>query len=264
MRTKFPFFGPGVATSEVLFADGFGAGASGEIAMNFKVGMRVGLIVAASLWVGAAGVRAAEGDAAPDTATNVGSATDTSTEAPAVKRHKRYAAKKPAPKIHKAAKTKSKSDGETDEASDAKPAGKNAAISPGVANANAQWPDQSTPATTSNMAAQADGVLQQVAPQPEQPASAAPADSQPAAQVSASDQLNDLDRAATNQAASAAAPLTLANATFDPAAAAQEYASQEGVAQDHSTWDRTSMIGKVFIALGGMLTMASAVRMFMA
>lgn len=229
--------------------------------MNFKVGMRVGLIVAASLWVGAAGVRAAEGDAAPDTSTNVGSATDTSTEAPAVKRHKRYAAKKLAPKIHKVAKAKAKSDGETDEASDARPAGKSAAIPPGVANANAQWPDQSAPATTSNMAAQADGVFQQVAPQPEQPASAAPADSQ-AAQLSASDQLNDLDRAAMNQ--SAPAPLTLARATTEPAAAPQETVSQESAGPDNSTWDRTSMIGKVFIALGGMLTMASAVRMFMA
>ncbi|MET0971253.1 MAG: hypothetical protein ABWY18_18785 [Tardiphaga sp.] len=240
----------------------FGAGASGEIAMGFTMSTRLGLIVVASLWVGATGVRAAEGDATPsDAAANVGTAIDTSTEAPAAtRRHKRHAAKKLAPKAHKAAKAKS--DSESDEASDAKPGSKSAAIPPAVANANAQWPTQSAPDTTSNMAARADSVLQQVAPQPEQPAIAAPADPQLAAQVAASDQLNDLDRAAANQPAPA--PLTLAKATIDPAIAAQEMAGQQSVSQDNSTWDRTSMIGKVFIALGGVLTMASAVRMFIA
>jgi hypothetical protein len=31
-----------------------------------------------------------------------------------------------------------------------------------------------------------------------------------------------------------------------------------------STWDQTSLIGKIFIAFGALLTMASAARMFMA
>jgi hypothetical protein len=33
---------------------------------------------------------------------------------------------------------------------------------------------------------------------------------------------------------------------------------------DSSTWDQTSLIGKIFIAFGALLTMASAARMFMA
>ena len=33
---------------------------------------------------------------------------------------------------------------------------------------------------------------------------------------------------------------------------------------DNSTWDQTSLIGKIFIAFGALLTMASAARMFMA
>jgi hypothetical protein len=33
---------------------------------------------------------------------------------------------------------------------------------------------------------------------------------------------------------------------------------------DSSTWDQTSLIGKIFIGFGALLTMASAARMFMA
>lgn len=231
--------------------------------MNFKASTRSGLIIAASLLVCATGLaRAAEGDAAPETAANVGTATDTSAEAPVAKRHRRHAVRKTVAKSHKAASAKASKSDDEGATADAK-AKSGPSMPPAVANANAQWPAQATPDTTSSMAAQADSVLQQVAPQPEQPASAAPADLQTSGQVVASDQLNDLDRAATEQTAAPSAPpqapITLAKATADVPAAAQE-----SVSQDNSTWDRTSMIGKVFIAFGGVLTMASAVRMFMA
>jgi hypothetical protein len=36
------------------------------------------------------------------------------------------------------------------------------------------------------------------------------------------------------------------------------------VSSSDSTWDQTSLIGKIFIAFGGLLTLASAARMFMA
>ena len=36
------------------------------------------------------------------------------------------------------------------------------------------------------------------------------------------------------------------------------------VSNDSSTWDQTSLIGKIFIAFGALLTIASAARMFMA
>jgi hypothetical protein len=45
-----------------------------------------------------------------------------------------------------------------------------------------------------------------------------------------------------------------------PAPAAPVLASSN----DSSTWDQTSLIGKIFIAFGALLTMASAARMFMA
>ena len=35
-------------------------------------------------------------------------------------------------------------------------------------------------------------------------------------------------------------------------------------ASNEATWDQTSLIGKIFIAFGALLTMASAARMFMA
>jgi hypothetical protein len=46
-----------------------------------------------------------------------------------------------------------------------------------------------------------------------------------------------------------------------PAAAAPVMAASN---QENSTWDQTSLIGKIFIAFGALLTMASAARMFMA
>ena len=36
------------------------------------------------------------------------------------------------------------------------------------------------------------------------------------------------------------------------------------VSSSKSPWDQTSLIGKIFIAFGGLLTLASAARMFMA
>jgi hypothetical protein len=33
---------------------------------------------------------------------------------------------------------------------------------------------------------------------------------------------------------------------------------------EHSVWDETSLIGKIFIGFGALLTIASAARMFMA
>ena len=41
-------------------------------------------------------------------------------------------------------------------------------------------------------------------------------------------------------------------------------AAQAAAASDTSTWDQTSLIGKIFIAFGALLTIASAARMFMA
>jgi hypothetical protein len=85
-----------------------------------------------------------------------------------------------------------------------------------------------------------------------------PAEGQPApdAMVS-SDQLNDLDRAL--QQSPAKQTVAMASAA-KPAPAAPVLASSN----ESTTWDQTSLIGKIFIAFGALLTMASAARMFMA
>ena len=123
------------------------------------------------------------------------------------------------------------------------------AISASVANANAQLASaDAAPRSALAMTAKANILL----------ASAdKPADAQPATDtVVSSDQLNDLDRALQQNPATQ----TVAMAAAKPAQAAPALASSN----ENSAWDQTSLIGKIFIAFGALLTMASAARMFMA
>jgi hypothetical protein len=130
-------------------------------------------------------------------------------------------------------------------------------IPPSVANANAQL-DSEVPADSARaMSAKANTMLLTAADKP--------AGSQPAAEaeVVAPDQLNDLDRAlqqAKPEAKPAAPTMTLASAEAPVAPAAPAMAASK----EDSAWDQTSLIGKIFIAFGALLTMASAARMFMA
>jgi hypothetical protein len=141
------------------------------------------------------------------------------------------------------------------------------AIPPSVANANAQLAAADTPDSNDTLAgsakamsARANDMLQAA---PEKPVEAQPAAE---AQVIPPDQLNDVDRTLPADAASAAAPaMTAADAPAQATASAD--APDEAVAassEDSSSVDRTSLIGKIFMACGGVLTLASAVRMFMA
>jgi hypothetical protein len=122
-----------------------------------------------------------------------------------------------------------------------------------VANAKAQLdaqlaPGDAAPDNAQAMTAKANILLA---------SSDRPAEGQPATDaVVASDQLNDLDRALQQSPAKQ----TVAMASAKPAQAAPVLASSN----DSSTWDQTSLIGKIFIAFGALLTMASAARMFMA
>jgi hypothetical protein len=78
-----------------------------------------------------------------------------------------------------------------------------------------------------------------------------PADASAAnAELVSSDQLNDVDRTMSQDRAHAP--------TLSIAAVQTPYAA----GNVDSTWGRTSLIGKVFVALGGLLTLASAARMF--
>jgi hypothetical protein len=68
----------------------------------------------------------------------------------------------------------------------------------------------------------------------------------------AADQLNDMDKALHE---SSPAPAAGVNPPPVPAAT---------MTSENTVWDQTSLIGKVFIGFGALLTMASAARMFMA
>jgi hypothetical protein len=124
------------------------------------------------------------------------------------------------------------------------------AVPPSVANANAQLTSADTPAANAKaMSARASDNLQT--------APGNPADAQPAAetQLIAADQLNEVDRA-LHEGKPAALTMASAEAPVAPVAV--------GSSNESSTWDQTSLIGKIFIGFGALLTMASAARMFMA
>jgi len=135
------------------------------------------------------------------------------------------------------------------------------AIPPSVADANARlmFADTPTGNAARAMSARANDILQAAAPEK-------PADAQPTADapVVTPDQLNDVDRALRESAPPArtpsASPLAMASAEAPAAPVAPVMANSS----EPSVWDQTTLIGKIFIGFGALLTMASAARMFMA
>ena len=129
------------------------------------------------------------------------------------------------------------------------------AIPPSVANANAQLPSSDVPGGSAQaMSARASNILQAA---PNNPADAEPAMQ---TQVVSADQLNDVDRA-LHESTPAAAPAQATAPAEVPVARAAPVVASGG---ESSTWDQTSLIGKIFIGFGALLTVASAARMFMA
>jgi hypothetical protein len=130
-----------------------------------------------------------------------------------------------------------------------------AVIPPLVANANAQLALPGMPSGTSGaMAARANDLLQAAPGNPADAKADDKADHETL--VVTADQLNDVDRTLHESNAPAANTVV---ASADPPAPPVVANSQES-----STWDETSLIGKIFIGFGALLTMASAARMFMA
>jgi hypothetical protein len=117
------------------------------------------------------------------------------------------------------------------------------AIPPSVANANAELTPTLPVGNATGLAARANQTA-----------------AEPAADqvVVSSDQLNDLDRAM--QAGTPPAMSRTMAATNTPAMA-ELVASSDN---EPANGDRTSLIGEIFIGLGVLLTLATAVRMFMA
>lgn len=162
---------------------------------------------------------------------------------------------------HTDSKTAQKSDDKTDK-TEATPQADEAKASTGVpassqmppevANANAQLAAGDTPpaAAASAMTGRANDNVQAAADNPAAPGAEN--------QVVAPDQLNDLDRA-LQQDNPPAQKAVVAATDAQPRPAPVMASSQPS-----SAWDQSSLIGKIFIGVGTLLTLASAARMFMA
>ncbi|MGY4625934.1 hypothetical protein [Bradyrhizobium sp. USDA 4486] len=123
---------------------------------------------------------------------------------------------------------------------------------PQVANAHAQLAAADTPtaAAASAMTGRANDNVQAAAD--------TPAGSTAESQVVAPDQLNDLDRALPqDNPPEQKAVIAATDAQPRPAPVMAS-------SQHTSAWDQSSLIGKIFIGVGTLLTLASAARMFMA
>jgi hypothetical protein len=153
-------------------------------------------------------------------------------------------------------------------------------LPPEVANANARIDAQldEPTGTTKAMTERANAILLAQADiktenKPADAPAAAPPPAAASPAVVAPDQLNDVDRAlqetqtpSAAQAQTQAAPapsqtVAMATTAIKAGPPAQPPAA---ASNDSSTWDQTSLIGKIFIAFGALLTIASAARMFMA
>jgi hypothetical protein len=221
--------------------------------MTIKASGRSALILAAGLWIGfgigfarpslaAAGDSSANAAATPDNSTKHGS------------HHKKEAhgkSDKPADKSASDAKAAAPAAGD---GGDAAPTVQSSQMPPTVANANAQLTPTDSPADSARaMSERVTNILQGI---PDETANA-PAGTP----VVAADQLNDMDRA-LHEATPPATPVALASA--DAPVPASAPAAVTASTNGNSSWDQASLIGKIFIGFGAMLTMASAARMFMA
>ena len=209
--------------------------------MTIKAGGRVALIAATGLLVCVAGVSGTT--TASNAVESKSESVSTSKKVKQVRYYKRYAHRKYTPTAQKSSEEKKPVTTEVAEA------GAPGELPVSVANANARMGGEvviDDPARA--MTARANALL----------TSDQPTDAQNTAtmQVVEADQLNDVDRGLQEPAPSS--QTTVAVAPTKPVATAKP------VTQETSTWDQTSLIGKIFIAFGALLTVASAARMFMA
>lgn len=217
--------------------------------MTIKASGRAALVIAAGFWICAAGPSQAADDA--DSA-----ATPVVTHSPHhLKKYVRHESSKEAKKSSDSKKTPDAA-GRNDS-----PAFQPSLLSASVANANAELITD-TPASKNAqaMTARANNIVQAAADNapPAQPTSDSP--------VVASDQLNDVDRALAAPPAQpeATAPVDAQQAQPASSSASNPPAVVVAASSGNSTWDQTSLIGKVFIGFGALLTLASAARMFIA
>ncbi|MEA2821813.1 MAG: hypothetical protein QOJ86_3817 [Bradyrhizobium sp.] len=242
--------------------------------MNIKASGRSALIIAAGFWVCVSGPLQAAEDA--DGGVAVYQA-ETAAEPPLAlnkfakkSRHwKRVSSQRKAAKVaardsSEDAKTSEKKISEKNKARGIDAAlnddGSAPSLSPTVANANAQLASADGAADSATaLSSQARDRLQVMAANQPEVQAEPPAQN---TELVAADQLNEVDRALSengdekDKAPSAILAMAVAQAAPQTQAAA--------VSNDDSAWSQTSLIGKIFIAFGGLLTLASAARMFMA
>jgi hypothetical protein len=208
--------------------------------MTIKAGGRVALI-AAGLIVCVTGVSWTV--AASNAAESKSEYVSTSQKVKQVRYHKRYAHRQYTRTAQPASEEKTPAQIEVAEA------GLPTELPASIANANARMGDEIVDDTARAMTARANALL----------VSDQPAESQGAVttlQMVEADQLNEADKTLQEPPSQN----TVAVAPTRPAAAA----TAKPAPSETSTWDQTSLIGKIFIAFGALLTIASAARMFMA
>jgi hypothetical protein len=208
--------------------------------MTIKAGGSAALIIATGLWICIAGPSQAADDA-------------DSAATPVVKHssHQKYA-------HHKSGKEAEKSDSKKTAdaaAGNDGSAPRSSQLPSSIANAYAQLANDTAAGNNAKaMTEHANNIVQAA---PDNAPAAQPAANSP---VVASDQLNDVDRAlaAPPPQSEAAVPADAQQAA--PANPPAVVTASSG----NSTWDQTSLIGKIFIGFGTLLTVASAARMFIA
>jgi hypothetical protein len=237
--------------------------------MNIKASGRSALIIATGFWVCLASpLQAAEdadgGVAASTTETAAGPPVALNKFVRKSRHWKRVSSQRKPVKVASKASTENAKPSKIKKVIDADAAMKDddsqSAIPLSVANANAQLAAADLPADTNTVSTKASNMLRTMAARQGDSAEPQPSASAPAAnaELVSADQLNDVDRALSDSRSDdrdKAPAATLAMAMAQAPAA---------VSTEDSTWGQTSLIGKIFIAFGGLLTLASAARMFMA
>jgi hypothetical protein len=227
--------------------------------MMVKASAASALFVAAGLLVGFAGPSPAMAAERDNTAV---SASESATTGNSVKHGSRYWKKRYAYRKHKQVASKSVETKKASEREVADASGNTAAAMPEwLANANAQM--MSTDAASDSAKDSAKSMSEAMSAKAStnlQAAADKPADAQAPAETAATaaDQLNDSDRSLQEPPSNSTQ--TVAMASVKPAAEAATLA----LSNDSSALDKTSLIGKIFIGFGALLTMASAARMFLA
>ena len=226
--------------------------------MTVKASAAGALMLAAGLFVSIAGPSPATAAGSESAAASKSESATSGKSAKSSSRYlekKRYVYRKFTRTASKSAETGKAAEKDVADAS----AGVRPAMTESIANANAQMnsADAAQDSTGDNakamsqaMSAKANTIL--LAAADNQADGQAPAEG---AAVTAPDQLNDLDRALQEN------PSTQTVAMAQAKPAQQENPDQ---ASSNDSLDKTSVIGKIFIAFGTLLTMASAARMFMA